>query len=168
MSEWKNVCTECVNKRELSDLRQRVKDSEGCIERREQLIAKANTERDSAKDAEVVAWGEVDRLQAENDALRARVAELEKECQDAVGYMLTLSRCTSHCDPRVVMLRAQAEAVEACADNVVLGVGDVCQHCEEMQAGGVVMQDSIHDAMIDEAQRLRDQAGEIERGGSDG
>jgi hypothetical protein len=44
------------------------------IEQLQEQVAKANTDRDSALDAEVVAWGDLERE-------RARVAELESALQ---------------------------------------------------------------------------------------
>lgn len=83
MSEWKSVCFECSDrKREIRDLKVRVADCEGAIERREQFIAKANSERDSALDAEVVARGEC-------ESLRKQLADAEARAAKAERYMLS-------------------------------------------------------------------------------
>jgi len=67
---------------EIKMLRQRVIDCNSCIERRENVMAEMRGDLVDAKNAEVVAWGELDSVQAENERLQARVAILDKKIID--------------------------------------------------------------------------------------
>ena len=62
---------------ELTTLRQRVIDCNSCIERRENVMAEMRGDLVDAKNAEVVAWGELDSVQAENEKLLEEIANLE-------------------------------------------------------------------------------------------
>ena len=64
---------------ELTTLRQRVIDLESCIERRENVMAEIRGDLVDAKNSEVVTWGELDSVQAENERLQARESELQEE-----------------------------------------------------------------------------------------
>ena len=108
---------------EITTLRQRVKDCEGAIERREQFIAEANSERDSAKDAEVTAWGEVDAIRKQLDSADAMVA-VQSDILESIAVALKSAGNLSKemyeliakgigADPDPFIMRKQAEAVEA-------------------------------------------------------
>ena len=127
---------------ELTTLRQRVIDCNSCIERRENVMAEMRGDLVDAKNAEVVAWGKLDSVQAENEKLLEEIANLEDRVISQGQMLREIVNITkgspvdkmhsthdavasvARLKARVAELRLLAERLQHCAKGFYVDQGD--------------------------------------------